>query len=60
MLNGQSNVQAQALSKEAVIRIVKDAFTSATERDIYTGDYIELHIITKDGVETQLHPLKKD
>ncbi|KAI9593647.1 nucleophile aminohydrolase [Syncephalis fuscata] len=60
MLNGQKDAHIQSLSIDTVIRIVKDAFTSATERDIYTGDYIEMHIITKDGVETQLHPLKKD
>ncbi|RKP24088.1 nucleophile aminohydrolase [Syncephalis pseudoplumigaleata] len=59
-LNGQKDAQPTPLSLADVLCIVKDAFTSATERDIYTGDYIELHIITREGVETQLHPLKKD
>ncbi|RKP07999.1 nucleophile aminohydrolase [Thamnocephalis sphaerospora] len=52
--------RAEQLSLVSVIRIVKDAFTSATERDIYTGDFIEMFIITQEGVETQLHPLKRD
>ncbi|KAI8058466.1 nucleophile aminohydrolase [Syncephalis plumigaleata] len=56
MLNGQNSLEARPMSKDEPF----DAFTSATERDIYTGDYIELHVITRDGVDTQLHPLKKD
>ncbi|KAI8989465.1 nucleophile aminohydrolase [Pilobolus umbonatus] len=43
------------------IKIVKDAFTSATERDIYTGDNLNIFIIRKDmPVELQVFPLKKD
>ncbi|KAG5462800.1 MAG: proteasome subunit beta type-1, partial [Olpidium bornovanus] len=30
------------LPLDKVLRIVKDAFTSATERDIHTGDYLQL------------------
>ncbi|KAJ3022598.1 Proteasome subunit beta type-1 [Thoreauomyces humboldtii] len=48
------------LSKERVIEVTKDAFTSATERDIYTGDNLEMFIVTRTGIEKQLHPLKKD
>ncbi|RKP39766.1 proteasome subunit beta type-1 [Dimargaris cristalligena] len=42
------------------LRICKDSFTSATERDIYTGDYLQIFIITREGVEEQIHELKKD
>ncbi|KAI9138333.1 nucleophile aminohydrolase [Paraphysoderma sedebokerense] len=48
------------LPLETALRIVKDAFTSATERDIYTGDYLEIWIVKKDGVEKVGYPLKKD
>jgi 20S proteasome subunit beta 6 len=47
-------------SIEDVKRIVKDAFSSATERDIYTGDFLEIFIITSAGVVKELHELKKD
>ncbi|KAL5039557.1 Proteasome subunit beta type-6, variant 2 [Batrachochytrium dendrobatidis] len=47
-------------SLETVKRIVKDAFTSATERDIYTGDFLEIFVITKDGITKEMLPLKLD
>jgi 20S proteasome subunit beta 6 len=56
----KNNVDKGSLPLDKALRIAKDAFTSATERDIYTGDYLELFIITKDGVELQKHELKKD
>jgi 20S proteasome subunit beta 6 len=48
------------LSLEEAIRIAKDAFTSATERDIYTGDFLEIFVITSSGVRKESFPLKKD
>ncbi|KAI9264054.1 nucleophile aminohydrolase [Phascolomyces articulosus] len=46
---------------DQVISIVKDAFTSATERDIYTGDCLQIFIIRKgQPVELQHYPLKRD
>ena len=49
-----------ALSKEETVGLVKDLFTSAAERDIYTGDCVEIQIITKDGVEIERFDLRKD
>ena len=48
------------LSLDQVLKIVKDAFTSATERDIYTGDFLEIFVITKSGVTKEKMDLKKD
>ncbi|KAJ3016934.1 UNVERIFIED_CONTAM: Proteasome subunit beta type-1 [Siphonaria sp. JEL0065] len=56
----QSNVEHHLLPLDQVLKIVKDAFNGATERDIYTGDYVEIFIIKKDGVTVERHDLKKD
>lgn len=48
------------LSKEQVIKLVRDGFISAAERDIYTGDSVVINIITKDGIQTERFPLRKD
>ncbi|KAL6778305.1 hypothetical protein ACKKBG_A17680 [Auxenochlorella protothecoides x Auxenochlorella symbiontica] len=49
-----------SLPLEVAIDLVKSAFTSAGERDIYTGDDVEILIMTKDGVEVQTLELKRD
>ncbi|CAH1767404.1 17106_t:CDS:2 [Entrophospora sp. SA101] len=56
----QRNVDKVPLPLDKAITIAKDAFTSATERDMYTGDYLEIFVITKDGVEIQSYDLKRD
>lgn len=45
---------------EFALKLAKDAFTGATERDIHTGDYLEIFIIKKEGVTVQKYDLKKD
>ena len=57
----QDIVENPVLSKEDALALVKDAFASAAERDIYTGDFLEICVITEDGVEhLPLEPLRKD
>ena len=42
------------------IDLVKDAFISAGERDIRTGDEVEICIITKEGIRVESHALNID
>jgi 20S proteasome subunit beta 6 len=48
------------LSVQEVVEIFKDAFLSAGERDIYTGDQLEIMILTPNGVQVQHFALKAD
>jgi len=51
---------ARSLSLDDTKEIVKDAFYSAGERDIYTGDTVELIVISKAGVKIETHELNID
>lgn len=48
------------LPLEQAIDLVKDAFVSAGERDIYTGDEVEIYIMTRDGTRLDQVALKRD
>ncbi|KAH9580956.1 Proteasome [Trypanosoma melophagium] len=48
------------LSLTEVLEMLKNAFTGAAERDIFTGDAVRFHIITSEGVRTELFELRKD
>lgn len=48
------------LSKDEVLRLVKDSFTSATERHIEVGDGLQLVTVDGDGVNEEVMDLKKD
>jgi len=48
------------LTLEQTVNLVKDAFYSAGERDIRTGDSVEICIITKDGIKIETYPLNID
>jgi 20S proteasome subunit beta 6 len=48
------------LTSQEVVEIFKDAFLSAGERDIYTGDQVEIMVITAAGMETTTFALKAD
>ena len=48
------------LPADEVVEIMKDAFLSAGERDIYTGDTVEIMVITKDGIQKTSYNLKAD
>lgn len=54
------NVTAEPIQLEKALKILKDVFISAAERDIYTGDGIIINIITKDGVREEDFFLRRD
>lgn len=54
------NVEHVPLSLDRAMRLVKDVFISAAERDVYTGDALKICIVTKDGIREETIPLRKD
>lgn len=48
------------LTKEDAIRLTRDVFISAAERDIYCGDEVVIDVITSDGVQRSSFPLRRD
>mmetsp|Transcript_6221 Transcript_6221/g.12290 ORF Transcript_6221/g.12290 Transcript_6221/m.12290 type:complete len:158 (-) Transcript_6221:4852-5325(-) len=56
----QYGSQKRDLSLEETVDLVKDVFSSACERDIYTGDFLEIYKITKAGSEMERFELKLD
>jgi 20S proteasome subunit beta 6 len=59
-LKNQENVTPAPIPLDRAVAILKEVFISAAERDIYTGDGIEIKIVTKDGIRTESFPLRKD
>lgn len=53
-------INKKDLSLEEALDLVKDCFTCAGERDIKTGDSAIILIITKDGIQEEIFPLKLD
>lgn len=58
--HGTKKKELKYLKLEEVIQLVRDAFSSATERHIHVGDGLEILIVTKDGVRTEYFDLKRD
>lgn len=56
----QENPSKDEISIDTAMRMVKDCFISASERDIYCGDSAHIVTITKDGFKEELFPLRKD
>lgn len=54
------NDEKRDLPAEEVVEIVKDAFITAGERDIYTGDTVEIMVIKQSGITKIKFPLKAD
>jgi 20S proteasome subunit beta 6 len=48
------------LPLEDALRIVKDVFVSAGERDIYVGDHVDIRVVTAEGIQQLRYNLRKD
>ncbi|TXG62703.1 hypothetical protein EZV62_009697 [Acer yangbiense] len=48
------------LSEAEAVDLVKTCFASATERDIYTGDKLEIVVLNADGIRREYMELRKD
>ncbi|KAJ2373297.1 Proteasome subunit beta type-6 [Coemansia sp. RSA 2611] len=51
---------SRRLTREQAMMVAIDAFTGATERDIYTGDHLEIYIVDANGVHKEVRELKRD
>uniref|UniRef100_A0A6B2LGY9 Proteasome subunit beta n=1 Tax=Arcella intermedia TaxID=1963864 RepID=A0A6B2LGY9_9EUKA len=56
----QTGVKFADLTEEEVVQFVKDTMMSAGERDIYTGDFVDIAIVNKDGIRWEKFNLKFD
>ncbi|KAK0273074.1 Proteasome subunit beta type-6 [Friedmanniomyces endolithicus] len=57
---GKPQLVAKPLDRKTTEELVRDAFTSAVERHIEVGDGLQMMVITKDGIEEIVSPLKQD
>ena len=48
------------LPLDEALRIIKDVFVSAGERDIYVGDFVDIRVITAAGIQQHKFDLRKD
>ncbi|KAH7300636.1 hypothetical protein KP509_24G072400 [Ceratopteris richardii] len=55
-----SKESATPLSESEAVDLIMDIFASATERDIYTGDAVEIVVVNADGIRREVADLRKD
>lgn len=55
-----ANCEMQDLGVDEGIKVVKMAFEAAAERDVNTGDYLEIFVMRRDGIEKKIFELRKD
>jgi 20S proteasome subunit beta 6 len=49
--NNPKHNEKPKITPERAVQIIETAFKSAAERDIYTGDKLEIIILTKEGAK---------
>jgi 20S proteasome subunit beta 6 len=58
--NNQLVKSAETPSMQEVVELSKDCLSSVGERDIFTGDAMEIFLVTEGGVTMHKFDLKKD
>ncbi|EPR79916.1 20s proteasome subunit beta type-1 [Spraguea lophii 42_110] len=48
------------IDKNKAIEIVRSSFNAAAERDVKTGDYLEIIVVERSGMERMVYDLRKD
>jgi 20S proteasome alpha/beta subunit len=48
------------LNEESAVELLTNAFVATAERDIYTGDKLEIVVLNKEGAKTIWKQLRKD
>ncbi|XP_063900661.1 proteasome subunit beta type-1-B-like [Zophobas morio] len=56
----KQNIEKKKFSLSEVLLLVKDAFSGCAERDIYTGDSVEIITITNFGIQQETFNLRRD
>lgn len=59
-ISGNNQTSFDPVDKVDIINIVKDSVTSASERDVHTGDSAEIIVIDSSGINKSLLGLRKD
>lgn len=59
-LKNMANVKKEPITVERAVSVIKDAFISAAEREVHTGDSIIINIIDKNGIREEKFALRKD
>lgn len=58
--NNPKHNEKPPLSIASAVELVYTAFKSCAERDIYTGDKLEIQIVTKEGIQKEWRQLRRD
>ena len=58
--NNPKHSEKPPLTVNSAVELVHTAFKSCAERDIYTGDKLEILIVTKDGIQKEWRQLRRD
>ena len=59
-LKNQEGAREDPLSVEKAVSLIQDVFSAAAERDIYTGDGLEICVVTAAAVDVKRVPLRRD
>lgn len=58
--NNPNHSKKSPMTPERGVELVYEAFRSAAERDIYTGDKLEIIVLTKEGAKREWRQLRRD